>query len=121
VHTNDREAGTLTIGLTVFVEVPIVVRPSYVLLSGVKGTSSTRAVDIIAALDKPLLLEADSFSLEGIMKYRIKEVEKDERFRVHVISDPDAQGTFTGFLNLRTNYPEKPALHIRIKVRIKES
>lgn len=118
VHTNAPGAQTLTVGLTGFVEVPIVVDPPHVLISGGKGEATTKTVDIIAALDRPLKIETVNCNLEEFVQYRIEEVEKDKRYRLHLITKPDAEGIFNGFLNLRTNYPERPMLYIRINGRM---
>jgi hypothetical protein len=118
IHTNAPGAETLQISLTAFVEAAIVVDPPYVLISGPKGESSGKAIDIIAALDRPLKIEPAGCNIENFIQYRIEEVETDKKYRVHLTSNPDAEGIFNGFLNLKTNYPEKPMIHIRINGRI---
>ena len=118
VHTNDPDAEKLTIGLKVFVEVPIIMNPRYVLFTGVEGETGTRVIEITAGLGKPLELEPDGFNLDGRIMYRIEEIERGRKFRVHFTNEPEASGTFRGFLNLKTNYDEMPMLNIRINVRI---
>jgi len=120
VYTSDPGAERLTVGIAAFVQVPVIVNPRYVLLTGTKGRPVKRSVEVTAGLDRPLELEPDQFSLEGKISFRIEEVENGRRFRIDFSSDPEASGTFRGFLNLKTNYSEKPVLNISINARIKE-
>jgi len=48
---------------------------------------------------------------------RIEEVEVGREFRIHFTSLPGPAGTYRGFLKLKTNYPERPEITIRIKAR----
>ena len=100
-----------------FVRVPIYVKPRYVRLYGREDQSVTRVIEIRAGLDKDLRLEPSQFNLEGKVKYTIEEMEKGRRFRIHFKSIPDTAGAYMGFLNLKTNYDEKPIINIRIKGR----
>lgn len=74
-------------------------------------------VEIKAGLDKPLALTPEEFNLEGKLTYRIEEIEKGRRFKIHFTSIPGSSQSFHGFLNLKTNYPEKPIINIRIRGR----
>lgn len=74
-------------------------------------------VEIKAGLDKPLALTPEEFNLEGKLTYRIEEIEKGRRFKIHFTSIPGPSQRFNGFLNLKTNYPEKPIINIRIRGR----
>jgi hypothetical protein len=109
------------IGLTVDVEVPIVVTPRYLLFTGIEGRVVTQVIEITAGLDKSLRLKPAQFTLVDRMNYRIVEVERGKKFRIHFSNSPEASGSFRGFLNIRTNYDEKPILNISIHARIKKA
>lgn len=102
-------------------QVPIFMNPRFALISGTEGERSMRVIEITAGLDKPLQLKPDGFNLQGRIAYSIEEIEKGRKFQVIFSTEPGASGTFQGFLNLRTNYNEKPVLNIRIHARILKS
>ena len=102
-----------------FVEVPIYLSPRYVSFYGRGDKSFTRVVEIRAGLDRPLTLTPVQFNLEGKLTYKVEEIEKGRRFKVRFTSVPGLQQNYQGFLSLKTNYPEKPELNIRIRVRLK--
>ena len=118
VYTNDPEKAGLTLGIRAFVRAPISLKPSYARLYGKVNATITNSVEITAGLDKPLKLEPNRFSLEGKVTYRIKEIEEGRKFIVYFTNIPGSAGAYNGFLNLKTNYDEKPTITIRINVRI---
>ena len=107
----------VTLGVKAFVKVPIYVSPRYVRLYGKEGQSVTRVIEIRAGLEKPLTLEPGQFNLEGKVKYTIEEIEKGRRFKARFTTIPSPSQTYRGFLKLKTNYPEKPEITIRIRGR----
>ncbi len=107
----------VTLRVKAFVKVPIYVSPRYVRLYGKEGQSVTRVIEIRAGLEKPLTLEPGQFNLEGKVKYTIEEIEKGRRFKVRFTAIPSPSQTYRGFLKLKTNYPEKPEITIRIRGR----
>jgi hypothetical protein len=56
---------------------------------------------------------AISFYEKDLMK--LEETEKGRKFRIRFTSIPGPPQTYHGFLNLETNYPEKPEINIRIR------
>jgi hypothetical protein len=119
VYTNDPETARFTLRIRAFVRIPISVKPSYVRLYGKGNATLTNSVVIKAGLDKPLKLEPNRFSLEGKVTYRIEEVEEGRKFIVYFTNIPGSTSSYSGFLNLKTNYDEKPSVTIKITVRIK--
>ena len=117
VNTNDRMLNVVNLGIKAFVKVPIYLSTRYVSLHGRAGQGITRIVEINAGLDKPLTLAPEEFNLDGKLTYRIEEVEKGQEFKIHFTSIPDPPQTYYGFLNLKTNYPEKPIISIKIRGR----
>jgi len=117
VNTNEREQNVVNLGIKAFVKVPVWISPRYVSLHGKEGQKVTRIVEINTGLDKPLTLTPDEFNLEGKVTYRIEEVEKGRKFKIHFTSIPESPQTYYGFLNLKTNYPEKPIINIMIRDR----
>ena len=56
------------IGLRVFVQVPIFVRPHYLRLYGNEEAGLTRNAEITASLEKPLNIDPERFSLDRNLK-----------------------------------------------------
>jgi hypothetical protein len=78
------------------------------------GQKITRVVEIEGMLDKPLKLEPIEFNLQDDVKYSIEEVKKDRKYRIHFSNIPGQPHRFKGYLKLKTSYPEKPKVKIRI-------
>lgn len=117
VYTNDPKRAQFTLGVRAFVHVPISLRPRYVRLFGREDVRITRSIEIKAGLDKPLILEPGQFNLEGKLTYSIVETEKGRKFKVYFTNIPGVEGYLRGFLNLKTNYVEKPVVTISISGR----
>ena len=117
VYTNDPRAKETALRLKAFVKAPIYLRPRYVNLSGLEGERVIRTMEIRAGLDKPLELSPESFNLEGKLSYTVEEIEKGRRFILRFNSIPLSAQTYKGFLKLKTNYPEKPTIKIKIRGR----
>ena len=118
VYTNDLSIKTVNLTVKAFVKVPIHLSPRYVRLYGREGQTVTREVEIKAGLDKPLTLTPTQFNLEGKLTYVFEEIEKGRRFRIRFTSIPGLAQIYHGFLKLKTNYPEKPVINIRLRGRI---
>jgi hypothetical protein len=121
VYSNDPVRNGMKLGIRAIVTAVISVRPGYVFFSGGKDVSRTQVIDIRAGLDKPLTLQADQFTLEDKVRYRIEGMEDGRHHRVHFSSIPGMGGSYRGFLTLKTNYPEKPEIKINIAGRLSES
>ncbi len=120
VYTNDPRMPETILGVIAFVKAPLYVSPSYVSFYSLKNETPSLAVEIEAGLEKPLTLEPGDFSLEGEVAYRIDELEKGRRFRVVFHDLPGGSEKYKGYLNLKTDYPEKPVVNIRIIGRFVE-
>jgi hypothetical protein len=55
-----------------------------------------------------------SFSLEGAVRYTLEEVERGRNFKVRFTNIPGVNGSYPGFLKIRTNYEQMPEIVIRI-------
>jgi len=105
------------VGITAVVKTPVSVSPKYVFFQGATSESITRTVLIEARLQKPLKLEPLEFTLGKLVKYQIEEVSEGKLFKVHFTSIPKSPRYFSGYLSLKTNYPQKPELFIRLRAR----
>ena len=83
---------------------------------GASENKITKTVTITAKEDKPLELKPNHFTLEKKVSYRIEEVQKGKAFNIHFTSIPGVTGKHYGFLKLKTNYPEKPEITIKVRV-----
>ena len=115
VHSNDPAHQVEILRITTFVKVPIYVSTRYVYLVGQPGQTTTRSVSIRAELDKPLTLEPAHFDLSSKVIFRMEEVEPGKSFVIHFTNIPGAQDIYYGFLKLKTNYPEKPEISIKVR------
>ena len=120
VYTNEPHKKFELLVIRAFVKVPIYLSPRYVRLEGLAGRKITKAVRIRAEENKPLKLEPSYFNLGKKVTYRIEEVESGRIFRVHFTSTPGPAGNYRGILKLKTNYPEKPEITIRIRLNLKK-
>ena len=121
VYTNDPRKNVQVLSIKAFVQVPIYISPRYVHLRGFAGQKITRTVRVSAKEDKPLKLEQGHFNLGKKVTYRIEEVEPGRVFRIHFTSIPGPVETYRGALKLKTNYPEKPEIIIRIRGKFQRS
>jgi hypothetical protein len=115
VYSNDPAGQIEALRIKAFVRVPIYISTRYVYLQGQAGQTATRSVKIRAQLDKPLKLEPTRFDLSPKVLYRIEELELGKTFLIHFTNLPGSAETYHGFLKLRTNYPEKPEISIRVR------
>jgi hypothetical protein len=88
-----------------------------IILDGDEGAIVTRSVEIEAGLDKPLTLKPGQFNLEEKVTYTIEEIDAGRRFKISFTSIKGVAGLYRGFLNLETNYEEKPMVTIPISGR----
>lgn len=117
VYHNDPNRATFVLRMTANVKGPIYLSSRYVRLYGRQDQSITRVVEVRAELDKPLKLTPVQFSLGDKLTYSIEEIEKDRKFRIRFKSIPGPPQTYSGFLKLKTNYPERPEITVRIRGR----
>jgi len=120
VFTNDPRIKVVTLGVKAFVKVPIYLSSPSAYLYGRPGQSVTYAVEVTAQLDRPLTLKPMEFNLDGKVTYTLEEIEKGRSFKVRFTNIPGPAETYRGFLKLKTNYPERPAIKIRIWGRFRE-
>lgn len=71
-----------------------------------------------AGFEKPLVIEPEKFNLEEKVRYEIAKIEKGRCYLIRFTSIPGNPGNFGGFLNLKTNYEEKPILNIQVRTHI---
>jgi hypothetical protein len=118
VFSNDPANSRIQIGLTAHVKSAIRVSNRYVSLYVSEGKKVTRVVQIEGMLGKPLALKPVEFSLPAEVIYSIEEVEEGRKFRIHFANVPGKPHKFRGHLKLKTSYPEKPIIILKINGRI---
>ncbi len=118
VTSNDPVNRQITLRLKAMVQVPIVLTPKYVYLSGNAEQTVTRVVEITATLDKPLEITPGEFNLEEKVSFKIEEIEKGRKYNVRFESIPGPSQAYQGFLKIKTNYAEKPEMTIWIRGRL---
>ena len=117
VYTNDPRAGKAVVTVTAFVRAPVYVLPPYASFYGSEKRDPAVTVEVRAGLGKPLTLAPGPFSLEGKVAYEIREVLEGRVFHVRFRDVSGASEDYKGYLNLMTNYPEKPVINVPIIAR----
>jgi hypothetical protein len=95
------------------------IRPKSVALRGMSSEVKTTEVFITGNLEEPLKIEADSFSLMGKVKYEIETVEEGKQYKVRFENLTGLKGSYSGYLKMKTSYPENPDIKIKISSRFK--
>jgi hypothetical protein len=108
------------ISVEAFIRPAIVVSPENVQLYGKPGEVVEKIVEIRAEKKKALRLEPIAFDLEQKVTYTVEEVARGKHYRVHFKNRPGPPEIFVGFLKLKTNYPEKPEVTIRIRGKFRD-
>lgn len=115
MYSNDPAHPIEVLRISAFVKVPIYLSTRYVYLRGQAGQTTTKTVEIRAQRDRPLTLEPSHFDLHTKVRYRLEEVVPGKLFRLHFTNIPGPAETYYGVLKLRTNYPEKSEISIRVR------
>jgi hypothetical protein len=115
VFTNDPKQRTTILTLKAEVKVAIRLSKRVVFLEGQEGQSTSQDVRIMGKLDKPLKIEPEVFNLEDKVTYEIETLEPDKLYRILFTNLPGPRGIYHGYLRLKTNYPERPKITIRIR------
>ena len=118
VYTNDPNNRIVKLMIKAFVKVPIYISSRYVNIYGKEDQDISRTVEIRAELDRPLQITPVRFNLEEKLSYAIEEIEAGRKFHIHFSRFPGPAEISKGFLELRTNYPEKRQILLRIKIQI---
>lgn len=119
VYTDDPNKAFFTLRINAFVKVPIHISSKFVYLSGISGQSLTRHVLIEAREERPLELTPVTFTLKDKVNFSIQETIPGRKFQLVFATAPGVVGSYNGFLKLKTNYPHKPEIYIRIRLKIK--
>ena len=114
VYTNDPGNRIVRISIRGFVKVSISISPRAAYLGGFADDAIERVVTIRANNPASLLLEPMSFSLPDKVEYRIETVKEGRSFKIFFRNKSAAKERYNGFLKLKTNYPDKPIITIRV-------
>lgn len=120
VYTNEPQGNSHTITLEAFIRPLISIMPESLFLEGQTGQVVKGSVQIRAEAEKELHLEPVQFDLESKVVYSIEEVKPGKLFMLHFSNVPGLTGMIHGTLRLKTNYPEKPEVNVRIRCRFRE-
>jgi len=118
VLTNDPRSQRSYLKIKADVKVPVYLSSYRVYLRAIEGQSATKEVLVRGELPTPLTIEPGTFTLDGIVKYTIEEVEKGRLFKIRFSNVPAPPQIKRGQLQIRTNYPEKPLVTIGLTVKI---
>jgi len=117
VHSNDPRSKSRLITLEASIRPLISIAPAVVYLEGKAGQIVKTSVEIKGKKGRNLTLEPFHFDLQDKVVYTLEEIEPGTRYTVHFSNVQDLSGTSFGLLRLKTNYPEKPEVSIRIRCR----
>jgi hypothetical protein len=88
-----------------------------IYLEGQQDQVVKGSVEIKGVKGRELNLEPSHFDLQNKVVYTIEDVEPGKRYIVHFSNVPGLSGIAYGNLRLKTNYPEKPEVSIRIRCK----
>jgi len=117
VYSNDPRSKSRLITLEAFIRPLISIAPAVVYLEGKTGHIVKTSVEIKGKRGRELTLEPVHFDLQDKVVYTLEEIEPGIKYTVHFSNVQDLSGTSFGLLRLKTNYPEKPEVSIRIRCR----
>jgi hypothetical protein len=119
VFTNDPKRSQLTIGIAGHVWTPVLLNPKYARLRGVLGEKTKTTIRLKSQKQDPLMLELVSVSIPEKVDVALKELEKGRVWELQVENKVHEQKNYSGHIKLKTNYPEKPDLNVRISGQIR--
>lgn len=114
VFTNDPKNARAIIGLKGNVWAPVSVNPRYARLTGMVGHKMEKVVRLRGEKEEPLIIKLASVSIPDKVAVTLKETEKGRSYELTIKNRVEAEGTYTGQVELTTNYPEKSEILIRI-------
>jgi len=120
IYTNDPRHQLVRIGIKAFVRISIHLSKSRIYFKGLAGQKITKTITIRAELDRPLNIETTRFNLDKKVTYKIEEIETGRIYRIHFTNIPGPAEIYHGSLKLKTNYPEKPDIKIRINGKFRK-
>jgi len=92
----------------------IVFWPTVVFLKGSQKESIAGNVRVEGKLNKRLEIEPLSFNLANQVNYQVVELEPGKVYEVRLMTVPNGEKRYRGFLKLKTGYVEKPEIAIPI-------
>jgi len=117
VLTNDPDNEMIVLRLEAFIRSSILISKEYIVFKGTTGEIQTESIDIKAQEKTSLNLEVIEYTLNDKVDFSMKEIENGSAYRLNFKNRPNQSGTFSGQLRLKTNYPEKPEISIKIRGR----
>lgn len=114
IYTNEPGNRYQAVGIKVFVKVPIHVTSRHLYLRGPADRKVMAAVTVKGDGSKDLRLKETEFTLNQKVTYAIQEIEAGKLYRINFTRLPGEVGVYRGVLKLKTTYPEKPELTIRL-------
>jgi hypothetical protein len=120
VTTNDPRQRNSKIYLSMDVRSHIIVEPGpKILLQGIVGDDIQRVVHIRSAENQPFEITGIETNLRPVIDYELSRKDESASYTLKVISKASDQKTVSGFLTLRTNYPQKKVLKLSVYLRVK--
>lgn len=113
VYSNDPKHPNITLTMAAQVNRPISVEPQGVMMEGFLGEEIVKVVTIKAHEDQYLTLEPVKLSLPKKVAYELKPIEQGRVYQVVLRNISQKKDKYSGFMTLKTNYPQKPEITIR--------
>ena len=113
VYSNDPQNPQIQLTVQAQIKTPISFQPLGVMLGGFVGDDIKQLVTITAHKDQPLILEPSKLSLPEKVEYELKTIEEGRAYQVVLRNISTKEDKYSGYITLKTNYPEKPEITIR--------
>jgi hypothetical protein len=119
VYSNDPKRPQIKLAVKARVKVPISFEPRGVMLAGFVGDEIKQVVTIRSHKEQPLTLELAQLSLPKKVAYELKSVEEGKLYQLILRNISKKQDKYSGFITLKTNYPQKPEITVMFLGHIK--
>lgn len=117
VYTNDPASPLANLTLKIFAKAPIRLLPFYVSFYGLEDQTMTIPLEVKGEANRPLALKVEEFSLKDKVNYRLEEKDNGQGYKLFFTNIAGPPEFYRGHITLRTNYPEKPVIQVRITGR----
>ena len=114
IFSDDPKKPNVSVSIKAKVAPIISVKPRSVRLRGFSGDKIGTEITIRAHEEKPLILSPGKFSIFDKVDYEIKTVEEGKAYRLVFQNKLTHKGKYRDILQIKTNYPDKPLLKIRV-------
>ena len=114
IYSNDSQSNIEFLTIKANIKPSIQIVPPTVRFQGVEGAVITQTADVMSLDEKPLNIKPGNFNLKEKITYRIEALQDGKAYRIFFTNLPGLIGSFSGSLQLTTNYSDLPEIIISV-------